>query len=265
MEDRLWLSISQFKEAWKIVCTATPNHAKASFPGIELVFSRLPVPFFNMAILMERVESATALRKLGNDACAFAADCGVPWFLVVTHEALSHGIDAAATLKECGLAPLVNLTGMFADDVASLAQAPDGLDLTVPDDDESSAAIMTVNGAAYGMELQSAIQDLGSHGFWKNHFAVVGNISAKPVTCSSVMMVDGYRYVAFVATLPDYQRKGYAEAAMRRSLDLAAEAVGKRPSVLHATEAGLPVYERMGYVPISTHTLFIQEKFLSGH
>jgi GNAT superfamily N-acetyltransferase len=205
------------------------------------------------------------LRKLGNDACALAANHGVPWFLVVTQEALSQGIDARATLNECGLAPLVNLTGMLADDVASLAQAPDGLDLTVPDDDASSAAIITVNGAAYGMDLQPAIQNLGSHGFWKNHFAVVGNVGGKPVTCSSVMMVDGYRYVGFVATLPDYQRRGYADAAMRRSLDLAAEAAGKRPSVLHATDAGRPVYERMGYAPISKHTLFIQEKFLSGH
>jgi GNAT superfamily N-acetyltransferase len=265
MEDKLSLSIAQFKQAWQIVCTATPNHVKASLPGMELLLSRLPIPFFNMAFLMESVESATALRKLGTDACAFAADYGVPWFLVVTHEALSQGIDAAVILKECGLAPLVNTTGMFAGDVASLAQAPDGLDLIVPGDDDSSAAIMTVNGAAYGMDIQPAIEDLGSHKFWKNHFAVVGKNSAKPVTCSTVMMVDGYRYVAFVATLPDHQRNGYAEAAMRRSLDLAAEAAGRRPTVLHATDAGRPVYERMGYVPISTHTLFMQEKFLSGH
>jgi hypothetical protein len=52
---------------------------------------------------------------------------------------------------------------------------------------------------------------------------------------------------------------------MRHALDLAARAHGETPSVLHATNAGRPVYQRMGYVPISTHTLFIEKKFMAGH
>jgi GNAT superfamily N-acetyltransferase len=53
--------------------------------------------------------------------------------------------------------------------------------------------------------------------------------------------------VALVATSPDHQRKGYAEAVMRRALDEAREAWGVRRTVLHATAAGQPIYRRMGY------------------
>jgi hypothetical protein len=35
--------------------------------------------------------------------------------------------------------------------------------------------------------------------------------------------------------------------------------------VLHATDAGRPVYERMGYTTISTHTLLMEKRFLEGH
>jgi predicted GNAT family acetyltransferase len=78
-------------------------------------------------------------------------------------------------------------------------------------------------------------------------------------------MVDGYRYVALVATDPAHQRRGYAEAAMRLALEVAALEHGERATVLHATDAGRPIYQRMGYEPIATHSVFMEKKFLAEH
>jgi predicted acetyltransferase len=54
-------------------------------------------------------------------------------------------------------------------------------------------------------------------------------------------------YVAFVATPPDEQRKGYAEAVMRHSIEKGAEGMDLARTTLHATEAGFPLYLAMGY------------------
>ena len=78
-------------------------------------------------------------------------------------------------------------------------------------------------------------------------------------------MVDGQRYVALVATDPTHQRRGFADAAMRQALANAASVHGETPTILHATDAGRPVYERMGYESISTHTLLMEKRFLEGH
>jgi predicted acetyltransferase len=69
--------------------------------------------------------------------------------------------------------------------------------------------------------------------------------------------------VALVATTPGLQRRGFADAAMRKSLELSATAHPGTPSFLHATEAGRPVYERMGYQTVATHTIFIEQRFLT--
>jgi len=264
MNDKAELSISQFLGAWQFFCNAVPTSVREIQPGMEMLFTGIPVPFFNVVFQTRPLESAARLGELGRDACALAADHEVPWFLVLTHEILAPGIDAAAALRDAGLQPATTTTGMLAEDVEPLAAIPAGLELIEPGDDESSAAMINVNSLAYGMDFSAAIQDIGSHAFWRQHSAVVGRLDSAPVACSSTLIVDGYRYVAFVATHPDHQRKGYADAVMRRSLDLAGERAGRRPSVLHATEAGRPVYEKMGYAPISTHTMFMHEKFLPG-
>jgi GNAT superfamily N-acetyltransferase len=184
---------------------------------------------------------------------------------VTTQQALEPGTDAAAALDGCGLAPIMTLTGMVADRVASLGRMPEGLELIVPQDENACCALLDVNSAAYAMDLEAGKAQLGKPAFWKPHFPVLGLADGQPVATSAVMMVDGYRYVALVATLPDRQRRGYADAAMRRSLENAASAHGERPTFLHATDPGKPVYERMGYRTIASHLVFAEKRFLEGH
>jgi len=259
------LSIQQFVGAWRVMCSGGRGHAAAAADGVHYVFSGVPIPFFNVAVLTEPVLSADLLRARGRQACAWASSMGVPWLFVVTHEALEPGVDAAAALDECGLATLMPMTGMIAERIAPGARVPEDLALTMPEDDDGCAAVLDVNSMAYGMDLDAGKALLGKRSFWKDHFPVLGLTGGKPACSATVLMVDGYRYVALVATDPTQQRRGYGDAAMRRALELSAAGHGDRPTVLHATDAGRPIYERMGYAPISTHTVFIEKKYLEDH
>ena len=125
--------------------------------------------------------------------------------------------------------------------------------------------MIDVNSAAYGMDLQAAKPAIGTRRFWHSHVPVLGVVGNRPAASAAVMMVDGLRYVALVATHPAHQRRGYADAAMRHALAVAAQAHGEQPTFLHATDAGRPVYARMGYAPVSTHTAFMEKRFLEGH
>jgi GNAT superfamily N-acetyltransferase len=142
---------------------------------------------------------------------------------------------------------------------------PEGLQLVAPEDDTLCAAAVDVNAAAYGMDLEAATPLMGRRPFWDGHHLVVGVAGGAPVSSAAVMMVDGLRDVALVATLPGQQRRGFADAAMRRAPEAAAGANGETPTVVHATDAGLPVYERMGYSIISTHAVLMEKRFLEGH
>jgi hypothetical protein len=52
---------------------------------------------------------------------------------------------------------------------------------------------------------------------------------------------------------------------MRRAFELSVQAHGEGLALLHATDAGRPVYERMGFTATATHTVFMEKTFLGGH
>ena len=265
MNDDAELSISQFRQAWRLLCGASPGYLTDGDADVDYIFSGVPVPFFNVAFVTARGVSSEALAAHGRAACQWAADKTVPWMFIVTHETLAPGVDATAALEASGLVPIIPMTGMRARRLVPATRAADGLTLGVPDDDEGCAAMLDVNSAAYGMPLDACKPTYGKRSFWSSHVPALGRAAGAPVASAAVFMVDGHRYVALVATTPDQQRRGYGEAVMRYALDAAAAMHGEKPSILHATEAGRPVYARMGYEPIATHTAFIQEHFLEGH
>ena len=265
VNDSVALSIRHFIDAWRLMCAGAPGYSEEAANGVHFVFSGIPIPFFNVALVTGTTVSADALSAAGERACGWASKRAAPWLFVVTHEALVEGTDHAAALESCGMVPLMPLTGMIAQHVAPPSNVPSELQLTRPQDDGRCSAIVDVNGLAYGMDLEAAKETLGKQAFWSAHFPALGMADGMPACAAAVMMVDGYRYVALVATDPARQRRGYGELVMRHALALAALTHGDVPTTLHATEAGRPIYERMGYVPIAAHTVFIERKFLAGH
>ena len=261
MNDNVDLSIRQFVAAWRVMCSAAPTYAARSGPGVECIFSGSPIPFFNVAVLTGRNISAESVRISAASARAWAAGYGVPWIFAATREALAPDIDIVAVLDSCGFAPFLDLTGMLTTQVAAPTRPPDGLDVRVPQTDSECEAILEVNSAAYGMSLAAGNSVWGKRAFWTGHFPVVGFKAGEPVSCSAVFMVDGHRYVGMVATAPGHQRNGYAEATMRRALELS----GEHPTFLHATDAGRPIYQRMGYQTVASHPVFIDKAFLASH
>jgi len=127
MTNDVAFSISQFRDAWRLLCGACPGYVTGTTGDVDYIFSGLPIPFFNAAIVGARDISRQALMAMGRQACDWAADKSVPWLFVVTHEALASGVDPSSTLDSVGLTTLLPLTGMRAQRVAP--SAPNGLQL----------------------------------------------------------------------------------------------------------------------------------------
>jgi GNAT superfamily N-acetyltransferase len=247
----------QFVGAWRMFVGRMPAGETTEMDGVVALFGHIPVPFFNVCLLTSPVPTPAQLGRRLSAGMEYASTRGVPWFFALCDEWLPEG--AGDVLAEAGLSPAMKLTAMAADTLAPPRRPAPELTYRRVADEATSRIISEINTAAYGMPPESASY-MAMTSLWPDDsYGFLGEQNGQAVTCAATLPVDGRLYVAWVATQPEHHRKGCAEAVMRHSLQVAAERTGLRRTVLHATDAGMPVYAAMGYQVTGRFGLYTTE------
>ncbi len=249
-------SNAQVIGAWKQFARRATSGVVFERDGLAVTFANSPMPIVNAQFLSSPAPDAADFERRVAAACAYAKGVGLPWIFSVCNEWAPP--EAVSIVTAAGLAVMMPWTGMVAEALAPPARPMPLLDIRPTyNDAQAQHDVMALNAAAYGMPVEPMLT-MNSPGMWTAEmYGRVGYVDGVAVSTATTFAVDGVLYVALVATHPGHQKKGYAEALMRASLEAAASATGLTRTVLHATEAGRPVYTRMGYQPTSTFTCFI--------
>jgi hypothetical protein len=105
-----------------------------------------------------------------------------------------------------------------------------------------------INAWAYGMSEEAGLQALAGSEFWlRETCAYIAYHNGRPVACAATVKGADSLFLALVATAPEAMRRGYGEAVSRKAIYEGIKETGHQYLVLHATQAGRPVYERIGY------------------
>ena len=245
--------------AWKQFAQTAPNGEYREMTGTACAFANVPLPFFNMAFLSRPATSLSDLNDRITAIKQYGSAARFPWMFFSCDNWLPDAIrtSQADAFSRHGLRSAMPLTGMVSDvtSLSAVASKP-SLNYRRVENRETSLDICDLNCAAYGIPLEIGRESILESMFGPGVFAYVGYVQDKPVSAAGVWIVDNILYVAMVATHPDHQRKGYAGAVMRHSLQQSQKATGLSRTVLHATEAGFPVYQRMGYRSVARFTIY---------
>ncbi|MGB7444652.1 MAG: GNAT family N-acetyltransferase [Coleofasciculaceae cyanobacterium] len=255
-------SNSQLIETWKYFTSHFPRVENREIDGLAITWSNtenillnvifVSKPVFNEADLEARI---TAARDYAQQHCK-------PWMMTVCDDWLGEQILPQATeiFARHELAPFINITGMAADELLPPTRSLANLDCFCVDNPDKRRAVADINAISYGMPPELCRELLESEKFWgKTVFGSVGYIEGQAVSTAVTLLIDGRFYLAWVATLPEYRQRGYAETVIRHSLYQAEHSCGIHRTVLHATPAGFPLYQRMGYYAVTNFQAYSQQ------
>jgi hypothetical protein len=252
-------SIDQLASMWGVFVGDRGNAHIEDCPGMAIRWADSAFPFWNAIVLTDRFVDAKALAfQLGN-AAAYMRRKQFPGLVWVCDEYLDDGAKASlpAILSQCGLDFALNTRGMAGDFLPIPEAIHSSLRFARVTVDAALQAYADINSAAYGFPPEAGRAGLNGSALWKGVVhAYLGYENDIPVSAAATVANDGCLFLALVATSPNKQRNGYAEATVRKALYEGYKATGLKRTVLHATDAGFPVYKRIGYHAVATIRLY---------
>ncbi|HYO83391.1 MAG TPA: GNAT family N-acetyltransferase [Bryobacteraceae bacterium] len=254
-------AVNQEAEAllhWKLAVRAMASGAaewsEPSLGGMTAIWAGSMFPLTNQFFVEDRENIAEMVPR----AVDFAASRQVPWMLSCCRDWLTD--EALAAMRKHGMAPAMQLTYMTAGRLRAPVHPEPHADYRLVNSLELAGVACDLNCAAYGMPVEWGRSGLASPRMWTEEgVGIIAYVDNVPVSTASVVPTNGCLNVVCVATAQEYRGRGHAEATMRRALDLAARELRLPKTVLHASDMGLPIYERMGYQPATALTVFAPE------
>ena len=111
---------------------------------------------------------------------------------------------------------------------------------------------------AFKIPFAVAVEIYGGQNIWQTGFTgYVGYLDGNPVSTTAIMIAAGVIGIYAVGTLPGHQRRGYAEAIMRHAVEQARKTSGIERTVLQSSQAGLPLYVKLGYRSVTEFQVFV--------
>lgn len=228
-----------FQAAWRAYAQRFPTQFEPKHEALEFSCTGISVPLFNLAFpKTERPIGDTECDALLQEFRSVLTPLRIPGLLMARTDLLE-----TATLDRA----LFRMPGMVGAELLPAQRLLPQEEIQEVCGEAMAAEIARLNAAAHELTEQEADQlsrkELWggpSHGFliYQDGQAVAGG---------AVTYVEGVSYIGWMATKEGYRGRGYAEAILRYMDTFMRERYGVKESVLHATQMGLPLYERLGY------------------
>jgi GNAT superfamily N-acetyltransferase len=248
-------SIRQLADAWRaIVIDRGPGDVR-DLPGMAIRWADSKFPFWNCITFTEQGADGRLLDERLAQAASYMRQRSQPGLIWLFEDLLDPlcraGLPAAA--DRAGLSLSLSGFGMSGDFLPIPEPNHPSLRFVRVTTEDELLAYADLNSRAYGMPFEAGRDGLCGSALWKSGMhTYLGLEDGIPVSAAATVETNGCLLLALVATAPEAQRKGYGEATVRKALFEGAKATGLTRTVLHATMAGAPVYERVGYRKVAT-------------
>jgi GNAT superfamily N-acetyltransferase len=238
-----------FVATWQGYAEAFPSRMQPTHPEMEIAFAGIAVPLFNLAFPKNKTELSRAeFERLTGEFGKILKTRGVPGLMFLR---------TGQVEKNAGIAEMFRMPGMVAEELLPPKRALGEYVIREVAGAAMAEEIARLNVVCHELEIKD-VAELTCTGLWGglNHGFLLYE-DGRAVAGGSASFVEGVSYIGWMATLPEYRGHGYAEALLRHMDVFMRRRYGVKETVLHATEMGRPVYERIGFRAVDEFAAYL--------
>jgi len=134
--------------------------------------------------------------------------------------------------------------------------APDHPDLRIERAEDNGVDVTEINCRAYGFSQETAHASLLQTSFSGKAHSLMWPLPETVQWRRRLWLPSATAFILRCRNCAEKQGNGYGHAVVRHALQKAYEATGLTRTILHATQAGCSLYERLGYRPAAHFTCY---------
>lgn len=248
------------REAMRFFGGARGNGEVRRLGSLTLISSGIDYSVFNAAVLGAPVRGR--IDGLGiemREAEEFYRRRGLPWSFWACEDLIEEGLRMRVrdALEAMDMRHLTSAPGMYAERLLPASRPLPEVTVRPVVDAETRAAFAHITSMAFEIPLSVCRAVYAEDRAWGGTYAGwLGYHGSTPVSTTALVVCGGAIGVYSVATLPAFQRRGFAEALMRRAIAGARVETGIETTVLQSTPAGMPLYRALGYRPVTRFQVY---------
>ena len=237
------------RESFRIIASSHFRGEVRELRGVSIASAGVTFQMFNSAFVSSPVLTEIELEQRIVTAAVHFQARRQAWSYWVCEDWMAPRPRrrASKTFDRMGLRHAVDLPGMVAEKLNPPAEPLMPIEARRVCDANTRAAFCAIGSLCFHVPLPWFEEVFSNESVWGRFASYVGYVDGEPVATVSVINGAGVRGIYNLATVPDRQRRGFAEALMRYALDQHGDA----PVILQSTPAGLHLYERMGFRTIT--------------
>jgi len=223
----------------------------------EAVYSGLDYGVFNIAFLNKPLSAPQDLAQVLQQCGRYYSQYRVRWSFWLCEDLLdpalrrrNRDLFSAAGMRQISQAP-----GMMTSSLSVPTRVLPSIDCRPVNNSSTRFAFAELTSVCFDIPFSVARAVYEPEGAWMGEYrGFIGYVSGRPVSMVALVRAEGALGIYSLGTLPEYRRRGYGEAVLRTAL---AERRDGEPIVLESTEAGYPLYRRLGFRDLARFSVYL--------
>jgi ribosomal protein S18 acetylase RimI-like enzyme len=227
------------------------------------IYSGLDYGVFNISLLTRPVADGELEKRLA-ELGRFFRQRTLRWSVWLCEDML----DAAVRRHErqifanYGMRPISQPPGMLAPSLRPPAHPLPEIEVRPVVDRETRAAFAEITCVAFEIPYAIAHAVYSRERAWvsngpNGYEGFVGYVDGRAASIVAAVQAAGAIGIYSLATMPEFRKRGYAEAMLREAVRRISERTGITQVILQSTDAGYELYKRMGFRDVTRFTVYL--------